>query len=131
MCIRDRLGTAESLHVQRIAVIDPDFRHLGEATIAGDVAWSLLLHFCDPYRLSPAQFNVANRAISRWCSFASFQAERDEDPKAKAIPLAKWLGEEIVSEGGPKWLEVRPVIRKIRKRVESLEACLLYTSRCV
>ncbi len=116
------LGTAESLHVQRIAVIDPDFRHLGESTIAGDVAWSLLLHFCDPYRLSPAQFNVANRAISRWCSFASFQAERDEDPKAKAIPLAKWLGEEIVSEGGPKWLEVRPVIRKIRKRIESLEA---------
>ncbi|MGE5384511.1 MAG: hypothetical protein ACM3SV_01355 [Betaproteobacteria bacterium] len=116
------LATAESLHVQRVAVLDPDFRHLGESTIAGDVAWSLLLHFCDPYRFSPAQFNVANRAISRWCSFASFQVEPDEDPRAKSIPLAKWLGEEIVSRGGPRWLEVRPVVRKIRKRIESLEA---------
>lgn len=116
------LATAESLHVQRMAVIDPDFRHLGESTVAGDVAWSLLLHFCDPYRFSPAQLTVANRAISRWCDFAGFQAHADDDPKSKAIPLANWLGDEVLGEGGPRWLEVRPVIRKIRKRIEALEA---------
>lgn len=116
------LATADSLHVQRVTVADPDFRHLSESTIAGDIAWALLLHFSDPYRFSPAQLAVANRALSRWSDLAAFQASPDEDPKAKAIPLATWLGEEVISEGGPKWMEVRPVIRKIRKRIESLEA---------
>ena len=116
------LVTAESLRMQRTLVLDPDLRYLGESSVAGDVTWAMLLHFADPYRLSPAQFAVTNRALSRWRDLANFQSQPDEDPKAKAIPLAKWIGEEHLSHDGPKWLEVKQVIRKLRKRIESLEA---------
>jgi len=121
--IYELLVTAESLGIQRLPVNDPEFGLRKDASIAGEVAWALLLNFCDPYRFTPAQLAVANRGFSRWCDLASFQAQPDEDThRSKALPLARWPGAEDVAEGGPKWLEVRPVIRKIRKRVEALQA---------
>lgn len=120
--LHEVLVTAESLRMQRTLVIDPDLHYLGESTIAGDITWAMLLHFSDPYRFSPAQFAVANRALSRWRDLANFQSQPDEDPKAKAIPLAKWIGEEHLRDGSPRWLEVKQVIRKLRKRIEALEA---------
>ena len=117
------LITAESQRLQRTAVEDPDYPFLSQSTIAGDVAWSFLLLFSDPYRFSQAQFNVANRAFSRWCDLASFQAEPSEDRRAKTIALANWIGDAVVTvDGRPQWLDVRPVVRKIRQRVDSLEA---------
>lgn len=118
----DLLATAESLGIQRLPVDDPDFRHLQESSIASDIAWALLLHFSDPYRFTPAQLTVANRALSRWADLAGFQSERGDDRHAKVLELARWPGAEGVSDGGPKWLEVRPIIRKIRKRVDALKA---------
>lgn len=115
------LTTAESQGMQRTAVSDPDITYLS-STIAGDIAWSFLLLFSDPYRFSPAQFNVMNRAFSRWSDLAGFQSEPPPDRKSKAIPLSRWLGEGELLEGRPQWLEVRPVIRKIRQRIEALQA---------
>lgn len=116
------LVTAESMRMQRTPVTDPHLRYLGESTVAGDITWAMLLHFADPYRFSPAQFAVANRALSRWRDLANFQSQPDEDPKAKALALERWIAPENFADGGPKWLEVKQVIRKLRKRVEALEA---------
>ncbi len=117
------LAAAESLNVQRVPVNDSDYGVRKDACIAGEIAWAILLGFCDPYHFTPAQLTVTNRALSRWCDLASFQAQPDEDQRhSKAIPLERWAGLDILIDGGPKWLDVRPVIRKIRKRVESLEA---------
>ncbi|HRE18667.1 MAG TPA: hypothetical protein PLW86_16630, partial [Rhodocyclaceae bacterium] len=96
--------------------------HLGDSSIVADIAWSFLLHFCDPYRFSAAQFAVANRALSRWRELAGFQTHPDDSPKARSIALAPWLGADVVTEDGPRYLDVRPVVRKIRRRIESLEA---------
>lgn len=116
------LITAEGQRLQRSVVSDPDYSYLSQSTVAGDVAWSFLLLFSDPYRFSQAQFNVVNRAFSRWCDLANFQAEPSLDRHSKTISLANWLNAGIVSEGKPQWLDVRPVVRKIRQRIESLKA---------
>lgn len=116
------LLTAESRGLERTPLPDPEYKHLGDSSIVADIAWSFLLHFCDPYRFSAAQFTVANRALSRWRELAGFQTEPDDSAKARYITLAPWLGENVVTPDGPQYVDVRAVVRKIRKRIESLEA---------
>ena len=115
------LEQAERARLQRLPVIDPDLRHLGESNIAGHVAWAFLLRLIDPYRLSAHQLAVANRALGRWRELTNFQATPDSDPKAQAVMLDHLFGEPI-PEGLPGYLDVRPIIRKIRSRIEALQA---------
>lgn len=118
----DILLTAEAMGVQRLGLADPEYKYLGESHIAGHIAWAFLLQFIDPYRLTPAQLAVANRAFSRWRELAGFQAMPADDAKARTLALDLILDPRRVPEGGPRWLEVRAVARKLRKRVESLQA---------
>lgn len=115
------LAQAESNGLLRQPLADPDFPHLGEANIAGHLAWAFLLRVIDPYRLTSPQLVVANRAISRWRELSTFQAEPKHDPKSQAIDLLPLLGGQL-PEGIPRWLEIRSVARKIRQRVEALKA---------
>mgnify|MGYP000438613216 CR=1 FL=1 len=115
------LEQAERAKLQRLPVIDPDFRHLGESNIAGHIAWAFLLRLIEPYRLSSHQLAVANRAISRWRELANFQAVPDSDPKARSVMLDSLFGAPI-PEGLPRYLDVHPILRKIRSRIESLQA---------
>lgn len=115
------LATAEHLGVQYTPLNDPDYKHVGESHISGQVAWAFLLQFIDPYRLSLAQLAVANRALSRWRELVAFRMHPDADPRARDLPLMDLLGRSGLVEGGPRWLDVRPVARKIRKRIEALE----------
>lgn len=115
------LEQAEQAGLQRLPLVDPDFRQLGEANIAGHIAWAFLLRLIEPYSLSAHQLAVANRALSRWRELAGFQATPDNDPKARAIPLDTFFGTSI-PEGLPAWLDVRPIVRKIRNRIEALQA---------
>lgn len=115
------LAQAGSSDLLRQAILDPDYAHLGEANIAGLIAWTFLLRLSDPYALSGPQLTVANRALSRWRELCTFQAEPDNDPKAHAIDLGTLFGGPL-PEGMPRWLNVRPVARKIRSRIASLKA---------
>lgn len=115
------LAQAESNGLLRQPLADPDFPHLGEANIAGHLAWAFLLRVLDPYRLTSAQLVVANRAISRWRELCAFQVEPDHSAKSQAIDLLPLLGGPL-PEGIPRWLEIRSVARKIRQRVEALKA---------
>lgn len=115
------LAQAEASGVLRQALPDPEFPHLGEANIAGHLAWAFLLRLLDPYRWSAAQLTVANRAISRWRELTGFQVEPDREAGARVVDLAP-LYKGQLPEGVPRWLEIRKVLRKIRQRVEALEA---------
>jgi len=115
------LDQAESAGVLRNALPDPDFRHLGEANIAGHLAWAFMLRLIDPYRLSAAQLTVANRAISRWRELNGFQVMPDDSPKAHSVDLAPLFGAPLPA-GIPRWLDVRKVERKIDQRIEALLA---------
>ncbi|HZX33381.1 MAG TPA: hypothetical protein VFF03_18675 [Rhodocyclaceae bacterium] len=116
------LATADSLGVQHTALADPDYKHIAESHIAGHVAWAFLLQFADPYRLAAAQLAVANRAFSRWRELATFRMHPEDSPRGRDLPLMDILGDDGLAEGGPRWLDVRPVTRKVRNRIESLEA---------
>lgn len=114
------LDQAESSGLLRQALPDPDFRHLGETTIAGHLAWAFMLRLINPYRLSAAQLAVANRAISRWRELANFHAMPDDDPKGHSVDLGS-LFDGALPEGIPRWLEVRKVTRKIEQRIAALQ----------
>ena len=100
---------------------DPDFPHLGEANIAGHLSWAFLLRLIDPYHLSANQLVVANRAISRWRELCDFQFEREKDPKSQAVDLTRLLGCPLPA-GSPRWLNVRALVRKSRRRIEAITA---------
>ncbi|HEX6735057.1 MAG TPA: hypothetical protein VF096_09605, partial [Azonexus sp.] len=101
------------------ALPDRDFPHLGDSTVAGHLAWAFLLRLVDPYRLTGAQLTVANRAISRWRELAPFRAAPDDDPAARELDLAPLYGGALPAEV-PRWLGIRSVDRKLRRRLESL-----------
>lgn len=115
------LAQAEAANLLRQPIVDPDFRNFGEANIAGQLTWAFFLRRIDPYRLTAAQLVFANRALGRWRELASFQSVPDDDPKAKTLDLQILFGGPL-PDHIPRWLDVRPVIRKIRQRVEALKA---------
>lgn len=115
------LAEASRYELLRQPISDPDFPHLGEANIAGHLAWAFMLRLIDPYRLTATELIVANRALSRWRELTGFQSEPDEDKKSRAVDLQPLFGEDF-PEGVPRWLNLRTVDRKIQQRVASLKA---------
>lgn len=116
------LCQAETAGVLREGLADPVLTHLEDSTIAGNVAWVFLLESVDAVGLSAAQLTVADRAFSRWRELATFLAVPDDSPRARVIALSELVGRLELPEGAPRWMDVRPVIRKLRTRMESLEA---------
>lgn len=116
------LGYAEQAGCLRNLLADPAFRHLGEDSIAGHLAWAFMLRICDPYRFSSAQLAVVNRTLSRWRELADFlDTEGDTSPPTQAIDLGTFLLGDY-PEGLPRWLGLRKVQRKIRQRLDALAA---------
>lgn len=113
------LVQAERHALLRQPISDPDFPQLGEFNIAGSLSWAYLLHQIDPYRLTAGQLAVANRAIRRWRELTGFQSSPASSPKAQLLDLSGLLGA-VPSEGMPRWLDVRPVSRKLRQRIDAL-----------
>ena len=101
---------------------DPDYPHLGDSTAAGHISWALLLRLIDPYRLSATQLTVANRGISRWRELAIFQPNADDAAKGLTIDLTQAFPAASHATGTRFWLNVRSVSRKIRNRIDALNA---------
>ncbi|MDP3538389.1 MAG: hypothetical protein Q8S26_06760 [Azonexus sp.] len=115
------LAQAGSSGLLRQSLPDPDFRHLGDANIAGHLAWAFVLRLIDPYRLTATQLIVANRALSRWRELSSFLVAPDTEPKAINVDLTPLFGSAL-PPGIPCWLDVRSISRKIRQRIQALKA---------
>ena len=101
---------------------DPDFAHLGDSHTAGHISWALLLRLIDPYRLSLAQLTVANRGLSRWRELTLFQSEADDAAKGQTIDLASAFPAAASATDIHLWLNVRSVSRKLRNRIDALNA---------
>lgn len=115
------LAEASKYELLRQSTHDPDLSHLGEANIAGHLAWAFMLRLIDPYRLTATELIVANRAFSRWRELTSFENTPDEDKKNRPVDLQPLFGENL-PEGLPRWLNLRAVDRKIQQRIASLKA---------
>lgn len=118
----DILLAAEESNILREPVADADLGFAEDSAILGHIAWAFLLSAVNPYALSQAQLAVANRAFSRWRDLAAFQTVPGTDPKAKVVALPFCLPRIDMPDGALRWMDVRPVVRKLRKRAESLEA---------
>ena len=115
------LVQAERHALLRQPLVDPDFPQLGEFNIAGNICWAYLLRQIDPYRLTAGQLAVANRAIRRWRELTGFQTSPATSAKAQLLDLSSLL-DATPSEGMPRWLDVHPVSRKLRQRIDALNA---------
>ncbi|MCL2523992.1 MAG: hypothetical protein FWF20_01295 [Betaproteobacteria bacterium] len=98
---------------------DKAFPQLGDATVAGHLAWDFLLRLIDPYRLTAPQLHVANRALSRWRELAEFRGKPDPDVHGRDIDLNALHGAAL-PDIAPRWLVISAIDRKLRRRLESL-----------
>jgi hypothetical protein len=117
------LQVAHALEIAAVAIADPEFRDPAESSPADQYVLAALLSLADPYRLTATQYTVLHRAFSRWLNLARLTPVRDDEPRHRWIPLS--LIAELppaIDARSPEWLEVHLVRRKLRKRIESLDA---------
>lgn len=120
------LASAEQLGVARVLVSDRRLAETRESTVCGQYAMTLLLHLVRPFELSRGQFAAATRWLARWREQAEVLIEPDPDPKARSIALDLTQDSPIHTANGTpgigRWLATGDVLRKMRKRIESLAA---------
>lgn len=120
------LASAEQLGVSRQPVSDRLLGETAESTLNGQYVMTLLLHLARPFELSRTQFASATRWFARWREQAEVLSAPDINPKSSSITLDLSLDLPTLTAGGtPKlarWLSTSGVLRKMRKRLEALEA---------
>jgi hypothetical protein len=119
-------ASAEQLRVAHEPVTDRRLAETRESTVSGQYAMALLLHLARPFELTRAQFFTATHCLARWREQAEILLKADDRPKAYSIPLDLAQGHPTqdsgVPSGMPRWLSIGGVLRKIRKRLEALDA---------
>ena len=120
------LASAEQLDVLRAPIADPLLAETRDSTICGQYAMTLLLHLARPFELSRNQFAAATRWFARWREQADIISAAEHNPKLRCITLDLSLDRPLLEAGRqagtPRWLAVDNVLRKMRKRLEALEA---------
>lgn len=120
------LASAEQMGVARDPVSDRLLGETSESTVSGQYAMTLLLHLARPFELSRNQFAAATRWLARWREQAEITATPDGRSKSHHIALDLSLDCPTMAPGSapgiPRWLAIDNVLRKMRKRVESLAA---------
>ncbi len=97
-----------------------------ESTVTGQYAMALLLHLARPFSLTGSQFSSVVRWLARWREQAAVLGQPVQEARSCCIPLD--LSQDLpFHEGGgeadlSRWLLLDNVLRKIRRRVESLDA---------
>jgi hypothetical protein len=120
------LASAEQLEVAHLPVSDRSLGETNESTINGQYAMTILLHLARPFELSRTQFAAATRWLARWREQTEILSAPDSNPRATSVMLD--LSQDsptLESERTPgfaRWLSISGVLRKIRKRLELLEA---------
>ena len=114
------LVSAEANGVLRRPMADPDYPRYGKGTVAGQLAWALLVQTIDPYHLQPIQLQVVNRAFSRWRELVTFETDAASVKSDYRIDLAVLFDGELPA-GIPVCLNIRSVARKLAQRVQSLK----------
>jgi len=119
------LASAEQLGVAQAPVADRLLSETRESTVSGHYVMAVLLHLCRPAELTRGQFAAAMRWLARWRELASIHATVDEVGSARCavVDLAAdaplHLGENAPAR--PRWIELEPVLGKMKSRVRSLQ----------
>ena len=116
----EQLGACEELIEDRL------LGETSESSVTGQYSMALMLHLVRPCSMSSGQVAAVLRWLARWREQAVVLAEPDVD--AKALCLSLDLSEDspihLASRPGelPRWLSIGNILRKMRRRVESLAA---------
>ena len=120
------LASTEQLGVSRQPVTDRLLGETAESTVNGQYVMALLLHLARPFELSRTQLAAATRWFARWREQAEILSIPDDNPKSTSITLDLSLGSPTFDANGtpgiPRWLSTGSILRKMRKRLELLEA---------
>jgi hypothetical protein len=120
------LASAEQLGVATLPVADRLLGETSESTLHGQYAMTLLLHLACPFELSRTQFAAAVRWFSRWREQVDILSAPDNNPKSRSIALDLSSSTPSFDAGSSagiaRWLSIGGVLRKMRKRLELLEA---------
>lgn len=117
------LQVACVLGVADVKVVDAEYPAAGETTPTDQYVLAAFLKLADPYRWSAAYYTVAHRAFMRWRNQASVAVANNDDPRMRWVPLSAVAPlPPGLGERSPAWLEVHQVRRKLRKRIEALDA---------
>jgi hypothetical protein len=120
------LASAEQLGIAQLPVSDRLLGETAESTISGQYAMVLLLHLARPFELSRTQFAAMTRWFARWREQTEILSAPSNNPKSTgiALDLSQSLPtfEASGNAGIVRWLSISGVLRKMRKRLELLEA---------
>ena len=120
------LEAAEKLGVAGEQVSDRLLGETSESTVTGQYAMALLLHLAQPPSLSAGQFAALVRWLSRWREQAVVVDRPGRDARSISIPLDLSADQPVHlsadTPGNPRWLSLDGVLRKMRRRIESLAA---------
>lgn len=114
------LGLAEANGVLERPLADADFPNEGKGTIAGQIAWALMLRLLDPYHLTLIQLPFANRLLRRWRELASLQTSPGAVRRAHLLDIGHLLGCPLPPEAS-RYLNLRSISHKLSGRIQALE----------
>ena len=120
-------ASAEQLGVMHEPQVDALLGETRDSTASGQYCMALLLHLACPAMLSRAQMAAAIRWLARWREQAKILAQTERGgARSVCLPLDLagdrpiHLGNETA--GVSRWLSVGSLLRKMRQRIERLEA---------
>ncbi len=120
------LMAAEGLGVAGEPVDDRLLGETSESTVTGQYAMALMLHLARPFALTGGQFAAVVRWLARWREQVSIADRPDRSEKSICIPLDLSVDRPAHASPDPaylpRWLSLGSVLRKIRRRIESLDA---------
>jgi hypothetical protein len=119
-------AVAERLGVTLEPVEDRLLGETSESTVSAQYCMALLLHLAGPFAVSRSHFAALSRWLARWREQAKLLARPESDAKSCCIALDlaqdQPLHDKQRAASVPRWLSLNNVLRKIRKRLEMLEA---------
>jgi hypothetical protein len=125
-------ASAEALGVTAKIVGDTSARETAESSVTGHYGMALMLHLAQPLALAHEEFLVVKRWLVRWRELVQVQEMPRTDVRTEvradscciALDLAQSapFHDPAQPAGEGRWLVLDRVLRKIRKRIEALQA---------
>lgn len=119
-------ASAEVLGVATTIVGDTSVRETAESSVAGHYGMALMLHLVQPLALAHAELLTIKRWLVRWRELVQVmpRAEIKTDSCCIALDLEQNgpCHDPLQPASEERWLLLDRVLRKIRKRIEALQA---------
>ncbi len=116
--------SAEQLQALAEPVADALPKETAVSTVTGQYGMALLMHLADPFALSHNQLQTVTLWLARWRELVVVRTRPETRSRARALPLdlatPRGIHDGQLPPAEGRWLVLDGVLRKMRKRIESL-----------